>query len=70
VTSNPRRPEEKPNVTGMDYGPYGDMRPDNVKDDRRANRCEPEADVVNRKNVSTVKPEDYPATDRAISQPK
>lgn len=62
--------EQEPKVTEMDRGPFGDARPDNQKDDPRANRSLPQADVEDRENVSTVKPEDYPAADRAIAQPK
>lgn len=56
-------------VTEMDYGPYGDARPDNVKDDPRANRSLPQEDVDDRENVSTVTPEDYPIADRQDSRP-
>ena len=68
MTSNALRPEEKPNVTGMDYGPYGEAWPNNVNVNRRVTRSEPWADVVDRENVFTVTPEDYPATDKAISR--
>ena len=53
----------------MHRGPFGDARPDNVKDDPRANRSLPQANVEDRENVSTVTPEDYPEADRAIAQP-
>lgn len=66
--TEPEKDESK--VTEMDRGPFGDARPDNVTDDPRANRSLPQADVEDRENVSIVKPEDYPAADRAISQPK
>lgn len=62
--------ELEPEVTETDRGPFSDARPDNTKDDPRANRSLPQADVDDRENVSTVKPEDYPAADRAIAQPK
>ena len=61
--------DEEPGVTEMDRGPTGDARPDNVKDDPRANRSLLQTNVEDRENVSTVKPEDYPAADRAIAQP-
>ena len=48
VTSNALRPEEKPNVTGMDYGPYGDARPNDDKDNLRVNISKLKADVVDR----------------------
>lgn len=70
MTSSDTPQDEKPEVTEMDYGPYGDARPDNVKDDPRANRSLPQEDVEDRENVSIVKPEDYPAADRAVAQPK
>lgn len=50
-------------------GPFGDARPDNKKNDPRANPSLPQEDVENRENVSTVTPEDYPAADRADSRP-
>ena len=70
MTPEDRDQERKSQVTEMDRGPLGDARPDNVKDDPRANRSLPQADVEDRENVSTVKPEDYPEADRAISHPK
>lgn len=57
-------------VSAQSRGPFGDARPDNTSDDPRANRSLPQADVGDRENVSTVKPEDYPLADRAIAQPK
>lgn len=62
--------EQEPEVTEMDRGAFGDARPDNTKDDPRANRSLPQANVDDRENVSTVKPEDYPLSDRADAQPK
>lgn len=70
MTTGNKPEKNKPKVTEMDYGPYGDARPDNVKDDPRANRSLPQEDVEDRENVSTVTPEDYPAADRDISRPK
>lgn len=61
---------QSPKVTEMERGPFGDARPDNVTDDPRANRSLPQEDVDDRENVSKVKPEDYPYTDREISRPK
>lgn len=55
--------------TEMDRGIFGDSRPDNQKVDPRANRSLQQEDVVDRENVSTVKPEDYPLADRTISKP-
>lgn len=60
---------DKGKVTGMDHGPYGDARPDNVTDDPRANRSLPQEDVDDRENVSTVTPEYYPIADRKQSRP-
>jgi hypothetical protein len=57
-------------VTEMDRGPLGDARPDNVKNDPRANASLPQEDVEDRENVSTVTPEDYPKEDRELSRPK
>ena len=68
MTSNALHPEEKPDVTGMDYGPYGEAWSNNVNVNRRVTRSEPWADVVDRENVCTVTSEDYPATDKAISR--
>ena len=70
MTDNDKAKEANPGVTEMDRGPFGDARPDNQKNDPRANRSLPQADVDDRENVSTVKPEDYPLADRAIAQPK
>ena len=62
--------EQEQQVTEMDRGPFGDALPDNTTDDPRANRSLPQADVEDRENVSTVTPEDYPASDRKTAQPK
>lgn len=62
--------KQAPQVPETDRGPFGDARPGNTKDDPRANRSLPQADVDDRENVSTVTPNDYPAADRAIAQPK
>ena len=70
MTAEEPAQDEEPGVTEMDRGPFGDARPDNVKDDTRANRSLPRADVDDRENVSTVTPEDYPEADRAIAQLK
>lgn len=61
--------DQEPKVTEMDRDMLGDARPDNQKDDPRANRSLPQEDVDDRENVSTVKPEDYPLADRHISKP-
>lgn len=60
---------ETAEVNEMDRGILGDARPDNQKDDPRANGSLPQEDVDDRENVSTVKPEDYPLADRTISKP-
>ncbi len=62
-------PDQAPKVPEMDRNILGDARPDNQKDDPRANRSLPQEDVEDRENVSTVKPEDYPLADRRISKP-
>lgn len=51
-------------------GPFGDVRPDAPSADPRANGSRPQEKVEDRENVSMVTPEDYPAADRAIAQPK
>lgn len=70
MTNEDKAEEADAGVTEMDRGPFGDARPDNQKNDTRANRSLPEADVDDRENVSKVKPEDYPLADRSIAQPK
>lgn len=50
-------------------GPFGDARPDDVDNESQDNRTLPPEDVEIRENVSTVTPEDYPASDRADSRP-
>lgn len=62
-------PETKGKTTEMDRSPFGDARPDNSKNDPRANPSLPQEDVEDRENVSTVTPEDYPAADREDSKP-
>ncbi len=62
--------EQEQQVTETDHGPFGAPRPDNTLDDPRANRSLPQADIEDRENVSTVTPEDYPVSDRAIAQPE
>jgi hypothetical protein len=61
--------EARRQATQMDRGPFGDARPDKVKNDPRANPSLPQEDVEDRNNVSTVTPEDYPLQDRALSRP-
>lgn len=51
-------------------GPFGDVRPDAPSADPRTNGSRPQEKVEDRENVSTVKPEDYPAADRETSRPK
>jgi hypothetical protein len=51
-------------------GPFGDARPDKPGSDPRTGGSLPQEDVEDRPNVSTVKPEDYPAADREIAKPK
>lgn len=70
MTAEEPAQDEEPGVTEMDRGPFGDARPDNVKDDPRANRSLLQTNVEDRENGSTRKPEDYPEADRAIAQPK
>ena len=50
-------------------GPLGDARPDAQQDDPRANPAQRPEKVENRPMVSKVTPEDYPASDRADSDP-
>lgn len=50
-------------------GPLGDARPDAQDDDPRANPGQPQEDVEDRPSVGQVKPEDYPADDRAEAKP-
>lgn len=54
----------------VDRGPYGDARPDNSKFDPRTRGSLPQEKVEDRKNVSIVTPEQYPAADRALARPK
>jgi hypothetical protein len=70
VNDTPSSNGERPQVVETDSGPFGDMRPDNTAGDPRANPSLPQADVEDRENVSTVKPEDYPVADRAIASIK
>ena len=51
-------------------GPGGDARPDFPSADPRTGGSLPQANVEDRPNVSTVKPEDYPLEDRKVSVPK
>jgi hypothetical protein len=53
----------------MDRGPFGDARPDNMRNDHRANASRPQEKVEDRENVSIVTPDDYPLEDRQISRP-
>lgn len=57
-------------ATETDRGPFGDARPDNMKDDPRANPSLPQEQVEDRDNVSVVTPEDYPLADRKLSRPE
>lgn len=50
-------------------GPLGDARPGNEKEDPRAEPSLQQEDIGERVNVGSVKPEDYPAADRADSSP-
>lgn len=60
----------RPRPAGTDRTDAGDARPDNTPDDPRTRGSLPQENVDDRENVSTVTPEDYPADDRALSQPK
>lgn len=51
------------------HGPAGDARPNYEDPDPRTRGGKPQEDVEDRPSVSTVTPEDYPAADRADSQP-
>ena len=51
-------------------GPFGDARPDKPGPDPRTGGSLPQENVEDRPNVSTVKPEDYPAADREIAKAK
>ena len=50
-------------------GPLGDQLPGRENSDPRTSGGQPQEDVEDRPNVSTVKPEDYPESDRSASQP-
>ena len=50
-------------------GPFGDARPDAGENDMRTGGSNPQEDVEDRDNVSTVKPEEYPEADRLLSKP-
>lgn len=50
-------------------GPAGDVRPHPDDPDPRTRGGQPQEDVEDRPNVGTVKPEDYPAADRAAARP-
>ncbi|MES2497609.1 MAG: hypothetical protein V4618_15960 [Pseudomonadota bacterium] len=50
-------------------GPAGDVRPNAQDPDPGTRGGQQQEDVVDRPNVSTVTPEDYPAADRADSRP-
>lgn len=50
-------------------GPAGDALPGREKADPRTSGAQPQEDVEDRPNVSTVKPEDYPEADRDQSRP-
>lgn len=50
-------------------GPAGDVQPNEDDLDPSTRGGQPQEDVENRPNVGTVKPEDYPAADRADSRP-
>jgi hypothetical protein len=54
----------------VDRGALGDARPGNTDIDPRTGGSLTQEKVEDRNNVSTVTPEDYPAEDREISQPK
>lgn len=58
-----KAPEEK-------RGPLGDARPDKTRVDPRTGGSNPQEDVKDRENVSTVMPENYPTKDREISRPE
>ncbi|MEJ7933960.1 hypothetical protein WG907_06770 [Sphingobium sp. AN558] len=50
-------------------GPAGGVQPNADDLDPRTRGGNPQEDVDDRPNVGTVKPEDYPAKDRADSRP-
>lgn len=50
-------------------GPAGDVQPNEDDLDPRTRGGKPQEDVEDRPVVGTVKPEDYPAADRADSRP-
>lgn len=50
-------------------GPTGDVIPNDDDLDPRTRGGKPEENVEDRPSVSVVKPEDYPAADRADSKP-
>lgn len=59
-----------PKSAKVDRGPFGDALPDKTDVDPRTGGSLPQEKVEDRKNVSIVSPEDYPAEDREISRPK
>lgn len=66
--TNDNEPEQKSGEG--DRRALDDARPANTDIDPRTGGSLPQKKVEDRKNVSTVTPEDYPADDREISQPK
>lgn len=50
-------------------GPAGDVRPNGDDPDPRTGGGKSQEDVKDRPSVGTVKPEDYPLADRAVSRP-
>jgi hypothetical protein len=50
-------------------GPLGDVQANSDDPDLRTRGGNPQEDVEDRPSVGTVKPEDYPAKDRADSRP-
>lgn len=62
-------PQDAPRRDPDPRGPFGDARPGDEKADNRAKGSLPQEKVEDRPTVSTVKPEDYPAADRAGATP-
>ena len=53
----------------VERGVLGDARPKHQRTDPRTGGGLSQEDVEQRRNVSTVTPEDYPEKDRAIANP-
>lgn len=68
--TNANTPSDAPRKDPDPRGAFGDARPGNERADNRTNGSLPQEKVEDRPSVSTAKPEDYPAKDRADSAPE